>query len=358
VVRDDGGLHIFLFPGDDDRLTVPLLLGPIKHVDISGVADDDRQQRPAILLQPAGQLLFEDRKLVVAHAIDLERHGRALQAGVQAQAVEQTHRDELALRIARRVAGMLQVMAVHRPDRPARQLREGAQPVAGLEQAREDLVGPRRHLGDHDGAARGVEGIEPGGPGQRFAAVLTGLQEVAARIAVPEDALHAAAQKLFVRELRGVPPAAAVVVQDPQGRLDERLGHRHAGEGGFHVTRLLIQPGRGEHHRANKPPRQCRPAPPTQPRFPGIESLYSIGKTRQRALAAPVRGGWRGPRKNIRGLHPDRRAPRPAVFAERPTSQRTPSSATPAPPTAYITRQLASEPGHRWEIQTGSCLDV
>ena len=42
VARDDGRLHVFLFPGNDRRLTQPLLLRPVEHVEIGGIADDDR----------------------------------------------------------------------------------------------------------------------------------------------------------------------------------------------------------------------------------------------------------------------------------------------------------------------------
>jgi hypothetical protein len=64
------------------------------------------------------------------------------------------------------------------------------------------------------------------------------LEEVPARIALAEHALETTPQELFVTELRGVPPVAAVVAQQPQNRLEKRLAHRLLIASWFHVTIL------------------------------------------------------------------------------------------------------------------------
>ena len=96
VTRDDRRLHVLLFTGNDGRLPQPLLLRPREHVKIGGFADDNRDLLVAVLRQPARQVLLEDRPLVPAHAVDSERHERALQTRVQAQAEEHSHRDGFA----------------------------------------------------------------------------------------------------------------------------------------------------------------------------------------------------------------------------------------------------------------------
>ena len=65
-----------------------------------------------------------------------------------------------------------------------------------------------------------MERVEPRGAGQRLAAILPVLDEVAAGIEVAQDALETAPQKLFVTEFRGVPPVTAVVAKEPESRLE------------------------------------------------------------------------------------------------------------------------------------------
>jgi hypothetical protein len=76
-----------------------------------------------------------------------------------------------------------------------------------------------------------MERVEPGGASEPFAAILPSLEEVAAGIALPEDALEAAPQELLVAELRRVPPAPAIIPQEPESRLAKRFVHHHFGEG-------------------------------------------------------------------------------------------------------------------------------
>ena len=213
IMADDRRFHVFFFPSDNERLAQPLLLGPMEHVDIGGIADDDRDLFSAVLLQPARQMLFEDGKLVAAHAIALERHEGALQAGVQAKTIDQAHRDKFVLGVARGVASVFEVVAIHRPDRATSELGKRPEPVARLQEPVEHFVGTGGHFRDHGGAPSGMERVEPSGAGQRFAPILTGLEEVPAGIALAEHALETTPQELFVTELRGVPPVAAVVAQ-------------------------------------------------------------------------------------------------------------------------------------------------
>jgi hypothetical protein len=53
-------------------------LEPIKHIDIGGIANDNGQLGAAILRQPAGQLLLEDRPFVPPDAVALEGNQRSL----------------------------------------------------------------------------------------------------------------------------------------------------------------------------------------------------------------------------------------------------------------------------------------
>jgi hypothetical protein len=76
-----------------------------------------------------------------------------------------------------------------------------------------------------------MERVEPGGASEPFAAILPSLEEVAAGIALPEDALEAAPQELLVAELRRVPPAPAIIPQEPESWLAKRFVHHHFGEG-------------------------------------------------------------------------------------------------------------------------------
>lgn len=217
-------------------------------------------------------MLFEDRELVPAHAIALEGHERPLQPGVQTQAVDQPHRNELGLGIAGGVAGVVQVVAVHGPDGAPRQLGKGAEPVARLEEAIEDLVGTRGHLGDHGGAPPGMERVEPRRAGECLAAVLALLQKVTTGIAVAQDALETATQELLVTELRGVAAVPTVIPQQPEGRLEKRLAHGPLVEGWFHVAILSIHRPCDENHRDKKPPHRRRPGHAVGPRRERIKS--------------------------------------------------------------------------------------
>ena len=153
--------------------------------------------------------------------VALEGNRRALQPRVQAQAVKHADRNELALGIARRMAGMFQVVAVDGPDGAAGQFGKCAQPVARLQEPIEEFIGTGGHFGHHGGAATGMERIEPGGAGERFAGVLPTLEEVASGVAVAEDPQEAPAQELCIAEFQGVPPASAVVSQQPEGWLEK-----------------------------------------------------------------------------------------------------------------------------------------
>jgi hypothetical protein len=112
-------------------------------------------------------------------------------------------------------------MAVDRPDRPARQFGEGSEPVAGAQKPVEDLVGTRGHFRHQCGPPRRVQRIEPGGASERLAAILGGLQEVAAGIAVAEHTLQAGAHELFIAEARGGALMPAIVAQQAQHGLEK-----------------------------------------------------------------------------------------------------------------------------------------
>ena len=219
-----------------------------KHVDIGGVADHDGHLFPAVLLEPARQMLFENGPLVPAQAVALEGHEGPLQAGVQAQAIEQTHRHELALGITGCVAGVFELVAVHRPDGATGQLGKGAEPVAGLEEPVENFIGTKGHLGDHGRTPIGVECVKPSGARECLAAILADLEEGSAGIALPQDALEAAPQELLVTELRGVSPVTAIISQQPQRRLEKRFIHHQVRKARFHVTRLSIHQAFREKH--------------------------------------------------------------------------------------------------------------
>ena len=66
-----------------------------------------------------------------------------------------------------------------------------------------------------------MQRLEPGGASERLAAILGGLQEVAAGIAVAEHTLQTGAHELFVVEARGGAPMPAVVAQQAQRGLEK-----------------------------------------------------------------------------------------------------------------------------------------
>ena len=83
-----------------------------------------------------------------------------------------------------------------------------------------------------------MQGVKPGAPRQRLAAILANLQEVAAGIALPQDPLEPATQELLVAELRRVPPLPAIFVQEPQRRLEKGVIDQQIAEGWFHVINI------------------------------------------------------------------------------------------------------------------------
>lgn len=115
-----------------------------------------------------------------------------------------------------------------------------------------------------------MQGIEPGGPGQVFTAILAGLEKIPAGIPVAEHALQAFAQEAFVGEFRNVAPVPAVVAQQSQGRLEESVIHREALEGSVHVTIIYIHRCDDEKIRQEKPRRTVLCRRLYRPRYPGV----------------------------------------------------------------------------------------
>ena len=209
---------------------------------------------------------------------------------MQAQAVEQAGGDPLALGIAGGMTGVLHLVAVHGPDGATGQLGKRPEPVARLQEAVEDLIGAKGHLGDHGGAALRMERVEPGGAGERFASVLSRLEEVPAGIALAQDALEAAAQKLLVAQLRCVPPVAAMIAQEPQRRLVKGFVHHRVGRVWFHVAITTIQSAPREHRLRKKPPRPRRPGRAGGRPGGRIKSLPPPGRMAARASVRPLAG--------------------------------------------------------------------
>jgi hypothetical protein len=138
---------------------------------------------------------------------------------MQAQAVKHANRNELVFAISRRMAGVLEVMTVHGPNRASRQFGKCAEPVTRLQKAVEKLVRAGRDLRHHGAPPCGMERVEPGGAGERFTAILAALEKIASLIAMQKHAQPTFAQKLFVAVYRRVPRVSAVIPPQPECRL-------------------------------------------------------------------------------------------------------------------------------------------
>lgn len=138
-----------------------------------------------------------------ADAIALKGYECALQPGVQTQAVNHAHRNELALGIARRVAGVLQVVAVDRPDGATRQFGKRPSRRGCRKRSKTSSAWRLRRPWPRAGGNGARQTTWCGQPAPHRCP--DGPEGVAAGIQVAQDALETALQELGVTEFRGCP---------------------------------------------------------------------------------------------------------------------------------------------------------
>jgi hypothetical protein len=222
---------------------------------------------------------------VSAHAIALKQGHGPQQAGMQTHAIQRADRHILVLRIGRRMAGVGDLMSVHRPDRAVAQLGKRAEPVALRQMAREHLVGSTCHFRHHCAPPLRVQGIEPGAACEIFPAVLARLQEVASGVALAQHPLDARTQELLVAQARCVTALAAVIAHQAERRLEKRLIYC----GMLHVSIIYLHSGIREVFYGEKPLFSRRRVPDRAPCDARAEITLLRRQNAAAAMECPVK---------------------------------------------------------------------
>ena len=192
------------------------------------------------------------------------------------------------------MAGMLDLVAIDGPDRPAGQFGELLEPVPRLEEPVKEFIRTGGDFGHQVGPTAGMESAEPGGPGEILAVLLPGLQKVAAGIPVAEHPPQGLPHETLVAERRRVPPMPAIMAEQAEGGFKESLVDREVFQGLFHVSIISIRTPFGENETEDKPPHRRRPVRFTDLARKRSQSPSRVEQMRTGSPQCPTKAGWRG----------------------------------------------------------------